>query len=137
MFHTLNSIQPSVPTDPSWNYFTCAECSTNFAYYLSADWTTWQTWAYQVAQPAEYDVPYKTALNEEKFSAFILMTRCVTAADWDGCIFKSKSHGAIAYLANTGHTALETYRLTETQFKAIFTDATLSTDQGTTYGTAS
>ena len=89
MATTLVTIAPSVPASPAWTYISCTGCGTNFAFNLHADWTTWQTWAYQVDEPTSYDVSYKTAQNRAKFSAFILEVRCVTAAQWDGCLIKS------------------------------------------------
>ena len=135
MATSLSSIQPILPTSPTWNYMTCAACTGNkFGYYLDSDWTTWQTWAYQVDEPATYDVPYKTAQNRAKFSAFILNTRCLTTAEGDGCMYKSKQNGAVGFLRNSSGT-LDTYRCTETQFQTYITNATFNTDQKTTYFT--
>ena len=133
MATTLATIQPKLPTSATFNYFTCTACTGNkFGYYLDSDWTTWQTWAYQVDEPSIYDVPYKTAQNREKFSAFILVTSCTTAAEGDACIFKSKQNGMLGFFSD-GAGALETFRCTETQFKTYITDATFNTDQKTTY----
>ena len=64
-----------------------------------------------------------------------MLVRCITADPYDGCIFKSQSDGAIAFL-ESGSDTLETYRLTETEFKTVFIDASFTTDQATTYNVA-
>lgn len=134
MATTLVTIAPSVPASPTWSYITCNGCGTDlFAYNLHADWTTWQTWAYQVDEPTIYDVSYRTALNRTKFSAFILQVQCKHSQQNDGCIIKSQSNGAIAFLSASGNTSVDTYRLSENEFKTIFTDATFSTSQSNTY----
>ena len=136
MATTLVTIAPSVPSSPSWTYIPCTGCGTdNFAYNLHADWSTWQTWAYQVDEPTIYDVSYRTSLNRAKFSAFILIVQCKTAAQWDGCIIKSQTNGAIGFIEN-GSSTLDTYRLSENEYKAVFTTPAFNTDQGTTHGIA-
>ena len=138
MATTLVTIAPNVPSSPTWTQIPCTGCasSTLFAYNLHADWTTWQTWAYQVDEPTIYDVSYKTAQNRAKFSAFILQIQCVTAAQWDGCLIKSQTNGALGFIAAAANASLDTYRLTENEYKSVFTDPAFSTDQATTHGIA-
>ena len=60
------------------------------------------------------------------------MVQCVTNEQWDGCIIKSQTNGAIGFIDNG--TTLETYRLSENEYTAVFTTPTFTTNQGTTHG---
>ena len=134
MSETLAAIAPDLPTSPSWVTTTCADCTGDvFKYYLYADWTTWQTWAYQVAQPEDYSVTDEETANEQKFSAFILAVACTTVDDGDACIFKSSTNGALAFQAITTNAAAQTLRINAADFTSVFVSASLSTDQATTY----
>ena len=61
---TLSSIAPSVDSSPNWKTVGCTGCGSNFKYNLDSDWTTWQTWAYEVAEPNKYFVSQKETDNE-------------------------------------------------------------------------
>ena len=113
MTTALSSIEPSVPSSPSWNDLSCTDCSGTFSYYLHADWTTWQTWEYEVADPTTYAVTELETDHAETFSAFILMIQCTTANDYDGCCFKSNSDGALCILAGNSNAQGDTYRINE------------------------
>ena len=119
MTEALPSIEPIVPASPSYQTLDCTDCSGTFKYFLYSDWTTWQTWEYSVLDPATYAVTDRQAVNQKKFSAFILGIECTTVDDGDSCCFKSNTNGALCITAASSNAAANTYRVNENDWATI------------------
>ena len=67
----------------------CSDCTDKFYYNLSSDNDTWYEWKAAVEQPLVYTVNTIETTNAEKFSAFVLNVKIVTAATFDGGCFEN------------------------------------------------
>ena len=63
-----------------------------------------------VTDQSEYVVSPIDRYNAEKFSAFILQTRCVTGSQYDGCCLISEHSGALCTIRGQSSTEMDTYR---------------------------
>ena len=62
-------------------------------------------------------------INSQKFSSFIIQTKCIVNNEYDGCCMISNNEGAVCTVRASSRFVMDTYRYTYTQLTTQVVDA--------------
>ena len=90
-----------------------------FYYSLTDDEATYTAWATAVNAPTVYISSGDAIVKSRKFSPFILIWKCTTEEEGDGCCMISETEGAVCLLRGSKATELLTYRYSGTEWSRL------------------
>ena len=90
-----------------------------FYYSLTSDDETYIYWATAVNEPTVYESSGNAIVKSGKFSPFMIIWRCTTEEQYDGCCMISESDGAVCLLRDTRASEMLTYRYSHTEWLTL------------------
>ena len=93
-----------------------------FYYSLTSDNETYTYWAAAVNEPTVYESSGNDIVKSRKFSPFMMIWRCTTEEQYDGCCMISESDGAVCLLRDTRATEMLTYRYSHTEWETLLSE---------------
>ena len=90
-----------------------------FYYSLTSDDETYTYWATAVNEPTVYQSSGNAIVKSRKFSPFMIIWRCTTEEQYDGCCMVSESEGAVCLLRDTRASEMLTYRYSHTEWLTL------------------